>query len=516
MNNEILKQIIEQVKRYKLSSSFVDTLEFQKWILKLNSTQIENFLSLDIELEQVKDIRHLLINNDLLNCKDYKQKVATIATLKNGEGCWNLYQNICSPNFLKSKNFYKDIEMLSKADTARYGLWILNEEAFINSPYHDEDLKLVVETHDTNTEKPLDYIVSDALATVASDINSIKSSYHQADMKLIAKVGSNCLQGRNIYPEQSVNNLAVNKVSLADKYHLENMKILANNPLAREFLYIIMTDSKIVNGKYYRKEVEALLNAKSKLTARALYYYIVNPDRKFYSDSNFRDDYGYDMEDSTIVYPECVSGKVDSDYVNNLIKINQIDDKFVMHYVSLLMNPNFINSPYKKFDLELLQIVSCKPIFMDLYMLMSSEESLRSNHHKKDAIMISQTKDDDVRDLLLHTAVDEYNLESSNHAYDMEYVTKLNIESMDKKIMEEIYYYLFNQKGINDLKHKEKLEKLLHGELVERSISVEEYLNVLQNQIDTNSVPVTKVVPMVVNEKPKSRILILFRKNKRK
>ena len=50
---------------------------------------------------------NLLINSDLLSCQDYKQKVAAISTLKNGDGCWHLYNNICSPNFLRSKNFYK-------------------------------------------------------------------------------------------------------------------------------------------------------------------------------------------------------------------------------------------------------------------------------------------------------------------------------------------------------------------------------------------------------------------------
>ena len=31
----------------------------------------------------------------------------------------------------------------------------------------------------------------------------------------------------------------------------------------------------------------------------------------------------------------------------------EIDDELVMHFVSLLMNPNFINSPYKDFDFRI-------------------------------------------------------------------------------------------------------------------------------------------------------------------
>lgn len=515
MKNETLKQIIEQIKKYELTEIFSDVEEFKKWASKLNSTQVNNFLSLDIDLEEIRELRHLLINCDLLSCQDYKKKVAAISTLKNGDGCWHLFDAICKPNFLKSKNFYKDIEMLSKADTARYGLWILGEDTFINSPYHDEDLKLLVETHDTREEDPLNFVVSDAIATVAGNIDSIKSPHHRADMKLIATAGSDCLQMSHSYSEHSLNNLAVNKVSLADKYHLENMQILATNPIASEFLYIIMTDPNFVKGKNYRKEVEALANAKSKATARALYYYIVNPKRKYLSDMDFLRDCKYDIEAAHISDRNSVAGSNDPNYLKNLIKINEIDDELVMHFVSLLMNPNFINSPYKDFDLELLQSISSKSIFMDLYRLMNEEVSLNNKHHKRDAVIISQSTIDEVRDLLLEKACNEYSLNSINHEYDMEFISKLQLDSIAEKIYFEIYYYLFRQKGIDDPQRKEKLEKLLQGEFVERSSSVSSYLDALQSQIDDCSSQIIESTP-VISSKPKSRILSLFKKNTRK
>lgn len=515
MKNETLKQIIEQIKKYELTESFSDVDEFKKWASKLNSTQINNFLSLDIELEEIRELRHLLIDSDLLSCQDYKKKVAAISTLKNGDGCWHLFDAICRPNFLKSKHFYKDIEMLSKADTARYGLWILGEDTFINSPYHDEDLKLLVETHDTREEEPLDFVVSDAIATVAGNIDSIKSPHHRADMKLIATAGSDCLQMSHSYPEHSLNNLAIDKVSLADKYHSENMQILATNPIASEFLYIIMTDPNFVKGKNYRKEIEALVNAKSKATARALFYYMVNPERKYSYDIDYYNDCDYDIHDAHISDRDSVAGSNDPDYLKNLIKINKIDDKFVMHFVSLLMKPDFINSPYKNFDLELLQSISDKSIFMDLYRLIISENSLGSIHHKKDAALISQISIENLRKLLLELATNKYNLNSDNHNSDMQYITKLDLDSIDKKIYDEIYYYLFRQKGINDPQRKEKLEKLLQGELVERSSSVSSYLDALQSQIDDSSSQIIESTP-VISSKPKSRILSLFKKNTRK
>lgn len=516
MKNETLKQIISQIKKYELTETFVDIEQFKKWASKLNSTQINNFLSLDINLEEIKNLKKLLINSDLLNCKDYQQKIIALSTLKNGDGCWHLFDAICKPNFLKSKNFYKDIEMLSKADTARYGLWILGEDAFINSPYHDEDLKLLVETHDTNQEDPLDFIVSDALATVARNSDSIKSPYHRADMKLIATAGSDSLQISGSYPESSINNLAIDKVSLTDKYHLENMQILATNPIASEFLYIIMTDPNFVKGKNYRKEVEALTNAKSKATARALYYYIVNPDRKYMDDLDYYDDCEYDINDAHISDRNSIAGSNDPDYLNNLIKINAIDDKFVMHYVSLLMNSDFINSPYKKFDLELLQNISDKFIFMDLYRLMTNEKSLSNIHHKKDAIIISQTLIEKTRELLLKKATNEFSLNSDNHEYDMLYISKIDLDSIDKKIYDEMYYYLFRKKGINDPQHKEKLEKLLQGILVERSSSVSDYLDALQTQIENSKDDDYQIIESkpCTSSKPKTKILSLFKKFK--
>lgn len=202
MKEDTLKKIIEQIKKYELTNSFSNVEELKKWASKLNSIQIKNFLNLDIDLEEIRELRHLLINLDLLRCQDYKKKVDAISTLKNGDGCWHLFNAICSPNFLKSDNFYKDIEMLSKANTARYALWILGEDTFINSPYHDEDLKLLVETHDTKAENPLDFVVSDAIATVAGNMSSIKSQHRSADMKLIATAGSDCLQMRHSYPKK--------------------------------------------------------------------------------------------------------------------------------------------------------------------------------------------------------------------------------------------------------------------------------------------------------------------------
>ena len=78
MKNEVLKEIISQIKRYDLSGAFSSVEEFKKWASQLNSTQIKNFLSLDVDLEEVRKFRYLLINSDSLNCLDYTEKVNAI------------------------------------------------------------------------------------------------------------------------------------------------------------------------------------------------------------------------------------------------------------------------------------------------------------------------------------------------------------------------------------------------------------------------------------------------------
>lgn len=308
MENKDLIEVIYQIKTYNLTKAFKDEKELKLWLSKLNNMKISNFLSLNISSDDIKFPLGIIVNEDLLNCSDYIQRIEALSKIKNGDGCWHLFDELCNSNFIKSKNFYKDLEMLSKADTAQYALCVLGKDAFINSPYHDEDLRLIVETHNIEDEE-LDYIVLEALATVAGNVDSINSPYHQADMKLIAESGSDCLQMSHSYPERCINALAINKISLNDKYHLENMQILVKNPVVSELLYIIMTDPYIVNGKNYRKEIDALINAKSKHTARALYYYIVNPEKKFKNDYDFDDDYDFDFNIADIVDDSCEIGR---------------------------------------------------------------------------------------------------------------------------------------------------------------------------------------------------------------
>ncbi len=493
MNNETLKQIISQIKKYELIDEFKTANSFEYWISSINSKQIDNFINLNIDFQEVKNFKSILIDRNLLDCRDYQKRIEAITKLKNGDGCWHLFWRICSKKFLESKDFYKDIEMISKADTTRYCLKAIQEDLFIDSPYHNEDLKLIVEAKDS--------YIADALVGVAQNIFSINSPYHQKDMLLISKTN------------HSVDNLvylATNENSLKDKYHLENMQILAEciTPNVNEELFEIMTYKRIIQGKDYRKEVEILKNAKNRMNARALYYYIVNPREKFFHDAEYISSLSKELYDllgksSRIFDHNLIAGNNDPEYLNNLIKISNMDERLVMHYTALLMNPYFISNQYKDFDLKVLESITD----FDLYTLIYDKLDIVDNtHHQSDVILLSKTLDSKIRKWLIERMTNENN---NNYDYDIEYITKLKLDSINDEIKEEMKYYLFKEKGINDLKHREKLESLLTGVMVERHESLLDYLNKLEEGLDT-----IEVEEPVSNKKAKSRVLSLFKKDK--
>ena len=506
MKNETLKRIISQIKKYDLVKVLRTTDNFEYWISSLNSKQIDNFINLNIEFQEVKNFKSILIDRNLLDCQDYQKRIEAITKLKNGDRCWYLFWRICNKKFLESKNFYKDIEMISKADTVRYCLEAIEEDLFIDSPYHGEDLKLIVEAKDS--------YIAEALVGVAQSVFSINSPYHQKDMLLISKAN------------HSVNNLvylATNENSLKDKYHLENMQILAEciNPNANEELFEIMTYKRIIQGKDYRKEVEILKNAKNRMNARALYYYIVNPREKFFHDAEYISSLPKELYDllgksSRIFDHNLIAGSNDPEYLNNLIKISNMDERLVMHYTALLMNPYFISNQYKDFDLKVLESITDFDIFMDLYTLIYKGLEIKDNpHHQSDVILLSKTVDSKIRKWLIERMTNKNN---NNYDYDIEYITKLKLDLISDKIKEEMKYYLFEEKGINDLKHREKLESLLNGVMVERQNSLLEYLNKLEEELNTKEVEepllVTLEEEQVSNKKAKSRVLSLFKKDK--
>ena len=253
------QDIVDKIIIYDLLRNFSSKKEILKWISKLNRLQIRNFLSLNIDRKKIKFDTKLLIDENLLNTEDYLNRVNAIVSIDNAKGWEHLFKNLVTPEFLKSEKFYKDIETLKRADCAQTPLWIIGNPDFINSPYHDEDFELLVTAKD-NSDKKLDFVVQEAIATIAECSASIKSGYHKDDLNLVVKYGSKA--SASSYPESGINILATNPVSLKSKYHLEDMKILAENQEIGNFLYAVMTDSKTVKSTNYRKIIKEMVDNK--------------------------------------------------------------------------------------------------------------------------------------------------------------------------------------------------------------------------------------------------------------
>lgn len=454
-----------------------------------------------------KKLKQIELSIKMLKCFGDRKKVSVIENLIDhcyDEECLDLLnKNLLKLSFLNSKSFYEDMEMLSKVNNIKCGLTIIGDKNFMDSPYHREDLKLISESK----------VGGWSLSKVAKNQDSICSSYHRADMELISK---SCRHDRHKLGYLS--DLATNKVSLNDKYHLENMQILSQptkdgKHLTDKYLFEIMTNSKFVEGKNYRKEIEALQMADNSLTAKALHYYIVNPTNKFYDDEDFQSGrVGFISNGSmntmltlslNINDKILVAGSNDPEYVNNLKKINSVDKKIVLYYTSLLMNPYFIKSPYKDFDLNFLQNITDEDIFSDVYTLMSSKASLNSTNHKKEVFLVSKTTDKRKRRWIVgRLGFDDFIGPYDNddiREYDMEYISKLNFDSIDFNTVSRISYYMANPVGIADPKHKEKLDSILRGEVVKDLYAGTEELY--------DSIYKEESVGKQLKEKQKSRVL---------
>ena len=302
--NELLcqKQIIDVLNKYELIDSFNDIGDLNIWISKLNKLQISNLLSFNIDPGVIKFDHELLINLDLLNTTDYEKRIQALVSIENADGWYHLFDKMLNPYFLNSPKFYQDIETLKRAESAKYHLWIIGENDFIDSPYHDCDFELLVTVKD-NSEQKLDFVVREVIATIAGNVDSIKSQYHKKDLETVVKYGSAVLQTMHTYPEYSIGYLAINKVSLNDRFHLENMEILANNPDIGNYLYPIMTNEETINKTYYRRIIEEMIEHKdNKYYAFMLCCYAVGLEKaklaqslgEFSFDYEIRKNYDFD------------------------------------------------------------------------------------------------------------------------------------------------------------------------------------------------------------------------------
>jgi len=255
------KKVLKILKKYDLVDLNGDLEGTLKWFRSLNDLQKKNLLSLNFDPDTILFDTEILANKDLLNRPDYLKRVEAFISIKNAQGWHHLFHYMVNKWFLDSPKFYQDIETLKKAECAQTPLWIIGDYTFVKSPYHDEDFNLLVTAKD-NSDRDLDFVVWENIATLAASADSIRSKYHRVDMDTIIRYGSESLQTPHSYPESTITYLATNKVSLNDRYHLQNMEILANNREIGSYLYLLMTNEKAIKRRDYRAIIREMVEHK--------------------------------------------------------------------------------------------------------------------------------------------------------------------------------------------------------------------------------------------------------------
>ena len=152
MKTQELKSIISQIKKYNLTNAFSSPEKLDEWLGNLNNRQIQNLITLDIKPEELTVPRSTIINENILNCEDYKQRLQALCKVQNCGGFYHLFDRFCSIYFLKNPSFYEYVELISKAKTSKYALWVIGEESFNKSKYRDEDLKMILGAKDKPKE----------------------------------------------------------------------------------------------------------------------------------------------------------------------------------------------------------------------------------------------------------------------------------------------------------------------------------------------------------------------------
>ena len=206
MTKQELEQILKQLEKYDLVKEFGTKECLDAWLKALNKKQISNFINLNINPNEVVIIGEAIINDCILKSDEYIEIVKLLIELKKKSSYINF-----NYSWAYNKRLYEDLKSLLRLNITEKNeefimviMSLLGEPSFINSIHHQEDLETIINAFNANN-LTLEYLTG----------------------------------------------LAVNSNSLKDPYHLANMRILAEYPVAIEYLYTLMKTKHIINGKYY-------------------------------------------------------------------------------------------------------------------------------------------------------------------------------------------------------------------------------------------------------------------------
>lgn len=434
MTKKELEQILNQLEKYDLVKEFNTKEDLDMWLKDLNKKQINNFINLDIDPSEAASVSKAIINDCILNSDEYFEIVKLLIELKKKNSNFNF-----SFSWKYNKHLYEDLKSLLRLNITEKNkgfiteiMSLLGKPAFINSMYHKEDLETIINAFNANNSA-LDYLID----------------------------------------------LAANTNSLNDPYHLANMQILAENPVAIEYLYALMKTKHRINGKYYQSEIAALYASPSEIHAASLYEFICNIPRNFKKDSN-------DEKTRNLIGNRWanVCGQVVPDYLEKLNFINSLPENKVTLISYVMSNGYLLKSPFYDLDIEFLQKIEDIDLLRELCTLVTDIDFITNPNHIIDLQIIKETKDPVTRKLLYRVATNTTNMYSENHVYDMAYIARYNFSEDKFKEYELISYYVLSATGINSPNHIRDLEKIYNGEFVDLDIDKENDLSNEQKEVE--------------------------------
>ena len=427
MTKKELEQILNQLEKYDLVKEFNTKEDLDMWLKDLNKKQINNFINLDINPNEAASVSKAIINDCILNSDEYFEIVKLLIELKKKNSNFNF-----SFSWKYNKHLYEDLKSLLRLNITEKNkgfiteiMFLLGKPLFINSMYHQEDLETIIN---------------------AFNANNLSLNY--------------------------LTDLAANTNSLNDPYHLANMQILAENPVAIDYLYLIMKNKHMINGKYYQSEIAALYASPSEIHAASLYEFICNIPRNFKKDSN-------DEKIRNLISNRWanVIGQTVPDYLEKLNFINSLPEDKVTLISYVMSNEYLLKSPFYDFDIDFLQKIEDIDLLIELCTLVTDLDFVTNPHHIIDLQIIKETKDPVTRKLLYRVATNTTNMYSENHVYDMAYIARYNFSEDKFKEYELISYYVLSATGINSPNHIRDLEKIYKGEFVDLDIDKENDLS---------------------------------------
>lgn len=427
MTKQELEQILKQLEKYDLVKEFGTKECLDAWLKALNKKQISNFINLNINPNEVVIIGEAIINDCILKSDEYIEIVKLLIELKKKSSYINF-----NYSWAYNKRLYEDLKSLLRLNITEKNeefimviMSLLGEPSFINSIHHQEDLETIINAFNANN-LTLEYLTD----------------------------------------------LAVNSNSLKDPYHLANMQIISEDPVAIDYLYTLMTTEYTIKSKYYQSEIAALYASPSEIHAASLYSFMYNDAR------NFRRDLISEKTRNLISDRWAnVCGQMIPDYLEKLNFINRLPEDKVVLISYVMSNKALLKSPFYDFDIDFLRKIEDMDLLYELCTLVTDIDFIMNPYHIIDLQIIKEIKDPVTRNLLYRVATNTININSVHHLYDMAHIARYNFNEGKDKEHELISYYVLSSAGINSPNHIRDLEKIYNGEFVDLDIDKENDLS---------------------------------------